>query len=67
LLIGLKSDFLRQHDIACGEITYRYETPCANGLTDIIELLDIRLVAVMDSIDRPAIATGYFKKSMSLV
>jgi hypothetical protein len=44
-LIGLKGDFLCQHDIACHETAFRHETPGANGLAETVELLDIRLLA----------------------
>jgi hypothetical protein len=66
-LIRLKGYFLCQHDVARYEIALRHETPGANDLAEIVELLDIRLLAVVDSVNRPAIATDDLEISILLV
>ena len=66
-LIGFERDFLRQHDIARDKVAIRNEAPFADMVTRAVELLDIRLRAVMDPIARTGVAPDDIEISEALI
>jgi hypothetical protein len=67
VLAGFQSDLLRQHDIARDKMALWQKTQSANRLANIVELLDIPLVAVVDPVDLPTIAPDNFEISVLLI
>ena len=66
LLIVLKSDFLRQHDVADWKLPFRTEAPSDRTHAMFVELVDIHLMCSADAIALAAVAARHFEVPMNI-
>src|SRR5258706_4246255 len=60
-LVGLQRNFLRQHDVACDEITVGRKAPTNTWTAGAIELVDVHRRAVANPVSLSAMAAGDLK------
>src|SRR4030088_2733207 len=62
-LVGLQRNFLRQHDVACDEMTFRRKTPTNTRTAGAVDLVDVHrgatLVRTLRKIYGQGFAAGY--------
>ena len=60
-LVGFQGDFLRQHDVARGQIAVWQKTPSADRLAGTVELRDVHLTGAVDAVNASAVATDHLE------
>src|SRR5262249_25642379 len=66
-LVCLKSDLLRQHDVARGEAALGHEAPAAYRPSLCIQLVDILLLPFLDAVALAGLGTDDFEPSVLLI
>ena len=66
-LVGLQRDFLRQHDIACDEMTFGRKTPTNTRTAGAVELVDVHRGAVANPVSLSAVAAGDLKIAIRVI
>ncbi len=61
MLVGLQRNFLRQHDVACDEITFGRKAPTNTWTAGAVELVDVHRGAVANPVSLSAMAAGDLK------
>ena len=67
LLIVLKSDFLRQHDVADWKLPFRTEAPSYRAHAMFVELVHIHLMCAAYAITLAAVAARYFEVAIFFI
>src|SRR5260370_12746237 len=60
-LVGLQRNFLRQHNVACDEITFGRKAPTDTRTAGAVELVDVHRDAVANPVSLSAVAAGDLK------
>src|SRR5882724_3661306 len=66
-LVGLQRNFLRQHDVACDEITFGRKAPTNTWTAGAVELVDVHRGAVANPVSLSAVAAGDLKIALRVI
>src|SRR5260370_38197290 len=66
-LVGLQRNFLRQHDVACDEMTFGCKTPTNTRTAGAVELVDVHRGAVANPVSLSAVAAGDLKIAVRVI
>src|SRR3982074_3649386 len=66
-LVGLQRKFLRQHDVACDEITFGRKAPTNTWTAGAVELVDVHRGAVANPVSLSAMAAGDLKIALRVI
>ena len=66
-LVGLQRNFLRQHDVACDEMTFGRKTPTNTRTAGAVELVDVHRGAVANPVSLSAVAAGDLKIAIRVI
>src|SRR6266436_9731406 len=62
-LVGLRRNFLCQHDVACDEVTFGRKAPTNTRTTGAVEFVDVHRGAVANPVSRAAGGAGDLKRA----
>ena len=66
-LVGLQRNFLRQHDVACDQITFRRKAPTNTWTAGAVELVDVHRRAVANPVSLSAVAADDLKIALRVI
>jgi hypothetical protein len=67
MLVGLQRNFLRQHDVACYEITFGRKAPTDTRTAGAVKLMDVHGRAMVNPISLTAVAPGDLKIAIHVI